>query len=166
VSDHNLVNQHPQPSKDWCPFVERLAEALSVMEEDQYLILSSKSDNRYVQFSAQGSFGMRAETVSNTYLDDAHRHSDEDLLILRSFGWNDPTSGPGVPPTADPDGSPNHYREWAAPVNHANVAFTAVRTLIEVLDIPSPGWLQYAAFDSDDHQILIPSLGLKREPAA
>jgi len=164
MSDHIIDNQHRQPSKDWCPFAERLAEALSVMDEDQYLIISSKTDNRYVQFSAQGSFGMRAETVSNTYLDDAHRHSDEDLLMLRSFGWNDPTSGPGVPPTADPDGSPNHYREWAAPVDFADIAILAVRTLIEVLDIAAPGWLHYSAFDTDDREILIPGLRLKKQP--
>jgi len=100
---------------------------------------------------------------------DSFRHGgrpippQHDLLTLRSLGWNDPTSGPGVPPTEDPDGSPNHYREWPTPVQYADVAFTAVRTFIEVLDIPSPDCLQYTAFDNDDDLILIPTLRLERE---
>jgi len=132
------------------------------MEEDQYLILNAKGTNIYVQFAHQGSFGLRAETVSNSYLDDDHKHSSEDLVILRSLGWADPTSGPGVAPVDDPDGSPNHYCEWATPIDLGEVAVTAVRTLIEVLNVAAPGWLEYRAFDSEDREILLPTLGLKR----
>ncbi len=107
MSDHNFPhNQHPQPSEEWCPFTERLTETLSAMGEGQFLVLTSKTDNRYVQFAAQGPSGMRAETVSNSFLDAEHLHSQQDLLTLRSLGWNDPTSGPGVPPTEDPHSSP------------------------------------------------------------
>ena len=31
--------------------------------------------------------------------------------MLRALGWADPTSGPGVPPEFDPDGSPNFFKE-------------------------------------------------------
>ena len=45
-----------------------LAASLSALDEDQYLIIKRKDRPWFVQFAAQGSFGVRAELVSNSYL--------------------------------------------------------------------------------------------------
>jgi len=148
-------------SAAWPAFHERLTETLKAMTEDQFLILVRKETNHFVQFAAQGFYGMRAEVVCNSYLTGPERLSDEDEAMLRAFGWADPTSGPGVPPELDPDGSPNYFKEWDAPVDHAEVADLAVRTLIEVLGLPHPGWLEYTAFDFEGNKLVLPSLGLK-----
>src|ERR1017187_306926 len=59
-------------SPAWPAFETKLAEALAVLEEHQYLVITEKRGWAYVQFAGQGSFGGRAECVSNNYLDEAH----------------------------------------------------------------------------------------------
>src|ERR1035441_6380341 len=56
----------------WPAFERKLAEALDVLEEDQFLVITEKRGWAYVQFAGQGSFGVRAQCVSNNYLDEAH----------------------------------------------------------------------------------------------
>jgi len=133
------------------------------MEEDQYLIIMLKGTNRFVQFAAGGFYGMRAEAVCNTYLQGSQRLTREDIAVLGALGWNHPTSGAGVGPSEDPDGSPNYYREWPEPVHHADIAELTVRTLIEVYDVPHPGWLQYEAFDLEGEKLHLAGLGLKEK---
>jgi hypothetical protein len=55
------------PLGAWPAFEKRLAETLAALEEDQYLVVSAKRGWAYVQFAAQGSFGLRAECVGNKY---------------------------------------------------------------------------------------------------
>jgi hypothetical protein len=55
-------------SKDWQLFYEKLSGVISEMIEDQMLVISEKHSNRFVQFAAQGSFGLRAEITSNFFL--------------------------------------------------------------------------------------------------
>ena len=77
MTSNKTARKSPAPARlsvAWPPFTEKLAQALSMLEEDQFLIISVKNSNRYVQFSAQGSFGMRAETTSNSYLSISHAH--------------------------------------------------------------------------------------------
>ena len=157
----SVVGRRPV-SKAWSAFHERLTETLRTLSEDQFLVLIRKETNRFVQFAAQGSFGMRAEVVSNSYLRGADRFSPDDTAMLRALGWNDPTSGAASSPRQDPDGSPNHFREWEPPVDHSEIATLAVRTLIEVLDVAHLGVLEYQAFHDSGSQILLPSLGLTR----
>lgn len=156
-----LVGRRPV-SAAWPAFHERLTETLRALTEDQFLIVSRKETNRFVQFAAGGFFGLRAEVVCNAFLHGRDRLSEEDVAMLQALGWADPTSGPSVPPELDPDGSPNYFEEWENPVDHAEVAALAVRTLIEVLDVPHPGWLEYNALDTEGNKLLLPSLGLKR----
>jgi hypothetical protein len=63
-----------------------------------------------------------------------------------------------------PDGSPNHFRRFRAPVPFAEAARLAVRTLGEVLRVGSPGDLRYRAFDAEGHAVTLPGLGLARVP--
>jgi hypothetical protein len=145
----------------WPPFEKALASGLAQLEEDQYLVISAKRGDRFVQFAGQGSFGMRAETVSNGFLPKAEQLSDEQIAALVALGWSSPTGTPetSTPETA-PDGSPNFFVDFAQPVRHQAIAKLAVRTLTEVLCVPHPGFLHYEAF-GDDGPVDLPVLGLK-----
>jgi hypothetical protein len=154
-------------SAAWPVFEARLAETLETLEEDQYLVISSKRGWAYVQFAAQGSFGLRAESVSNNYLFGSNRLSADQIEALRTLGWSPPTGTPQeATPKRQPDGSPNFFRDFGRPVPFGDVARLAVRTLTEVLGIPHPGFLKYKAFDRNHQSILIPTLGLMRCPPA
>lgn len=149
-------------SVDWPPFAQKLAIALGKLEEDQFLILSVKRSNRFVQFAAQGSFGMRVETTSNSYLAKPEQLAQEQITALIGMGWSDPTGTPtDATPENDPDGSPNYFIGFRAPVSFDAVADLAVRTLSALLRVPHPGFLQYEAFDEEGRSIDLPELGLR-----
>jgi hypothetical protein len=151
----------------WPPFAGKLAAALRQLREDQYLVISTKQSNRFVQFAGQGSFGLRVEAVSNHYLSHADQLDAKQIAALHELGWHAPTGGaPEAVPERDPDGSPNFFVDCAKPVPYAAVAELAVRTLIEVLRVPHPGFLQYDSFDADNHPLRWPRLGLKRADEA
>ena len=154
-------------SPAWPAFESKLAEALAVLEEDQYLVITEKRGWAYVQFAGQGSFGVRAECVSNNYLDEAHALRASQMTALRRIGWSAPTGTPAeASPKRQPEGSPNFFRDFGRPVAYDAVARMAVRALAGVLEIPHPGYLHYKAFDKGKRSILIPTLGLMREPPA
>lgn len=153
----------PRLSVAWAPFGEKLAATLAVLEDDQFLIISVKRSNRYVQFAAQGAYGMRAETTCNSYLAKSERLDARQIADLISAGWHMPTGSPDESiPESDPDGSPNFFREFAAPVSFPAVADLTIRTFANILRVPHPGFLEYESFDSEGQAILLPSLGLKR----
>lgn len=144
------------PSPAWPAFESKLAEALAVLEEDQYLVISEKRGEAYVQFAGQGSFGVRAECVSNNYLDEAHALRAGQMTALERIGWSAPTGTPAeASPKRQPEGSPNFFRDFGWPVPYDAVARMAVRSLAGVF-----------AFDKSKRSILIPTLGLMREPPA
>lgn len=146
----------------WTPFAHKLATTLETLEEDQFLILSVKHSNRFIQFAAQGSFGIRIETTSNSYLTKPEQLNKEQIATLIDIGWESPTGAPTEStPEDDPDGSPNFFAEFPAPVSFESVANLTVRTLSEILCVPHPGSLQYQAFDDEGQAIVLPVLGLK-----
>lgn len=150
-------------SKDWKIFTKNLASVLSDMIEDQFLIINIKQSNRFIQFAAQGSFGMRAEISSNAYLGASDRITDRQVADLVTTGWEAPTGSPSEStPENDPDGSPNFFIEFPATIKPARIAKKAVEALSEVLRIPYPGFLEYEALDSNGNVIQFPALGLKR----
>jgi hypothetical protein len=150
-------------SVDWPPFAKTLASVLGNLEEDQFLIVSVKHSNRYVQFAAQGSFGMRAETTSNHYLPESEQLTQAQIADLVEAGWHPPTRPPAEStPEADPDGSPNFFIDFRKPGNFTKVSRKAVSTLAGILGVPHPGYLEYQLFDADGNTITVPELGLKR----
>src|SRR3989304_905507 len=166
VRGQKMTNKKPAstsyPSVAWPPFAQKLAAVLEKLEEDQFLILSVKRSNRFIQFAAQGSFGMRVETTSNSYLAKPEQLNERQISTLIGTGWHAPTGSPGdSTPEGDPDGSPNFFVEFAAPVSFEAVANLTVRTLAEILRVPHPGALQYEAFDEGGEAIALPELGLK-----
>lgn len=158
-----FVSVPPKRSADWPAFAQRLASVLGSLQEDQYLVVSLKGTNRYVQFAAQGHWGLRAECVSNEYLSGRERLDERQLARLRELGWHDPTgSAPESTPERDPDGSPNHFVEWPPKTAVVGLADLAVTTLVDVLGVAHPGFLEYKAFDSQEQTLVFDELGLRR----
>ena len=84
---------------------------------------------------------------------------------MTDLRWLSPTGSPeGSTPKKDPDGSPNFFLEWPRPVPFDKVAQLAVDTLVDVYEIAHPGWMHYKAFARGGAQILLPTLGISREP--
>lgn len=163
----NSTSRARHLSAAWPAFAQKLATALEKLEEDQLLILSVKHGDRFVQFAAQGGQGMRIETTSNSYLAQSERLNERQISTLVEAGWHAPTGTPAEStPQHDPDGSPNFYVDFPAPVSVAAVANLAVRSLAEILYVPHPGFLQYEAFDADHKSIDLPELGLKLKDSA
>jgi len=153
-------------SRDWPVFTERLTTVLSSMQEDQFLTISDKNSQRYIQFAAQGAFGMRAEISSNAYLPRPDRLSDGQMAQLAEAGWRPPTGSPSAStPEKDPDGSPNFFIDHDAPIDAALIVEQAVRTLVRILRIPHPGFLTYDASDCEGNALVFPELGLKHTPS-
>ena len=124
----------------WPPFEKALASALAKLEEDQFLVISAKRGDRFVQFAGQGSFGMRAETASNGFLPKSEQLDDEQIKALGALGWSSPTGTPETStPETEPDGSPNFFRDFAQPVRHEAIAELAVRTLRRSCGCRIPG---------------------------
>lgn len=149
-------------SQAWQPFAQKLASVLGGLKEDQCLILSVKRSNRIIQFAVLGSYGIRMETTSNSYLPKPERLDQRRTASLVEAGWSAPTGTPlDSTPEKDPDGSPNFFVEFPAPVSFDAVAQLAVRTFAEILRVPHPGNLEYRAFDTgQDTDIPAPALGL------
>lgn len=153
----------PKVSAAWPAFAEKLCGVLGKLGEDQYLIVSAKQSNRFVQFAGGGSAGMRVEAVSNAYLPASEQIDEARIARLGELGWQAPTgTAASSTPEDDPDGSPNFFIEFARPVPFAALAELAVRTMVEVLRIAHPNFLEYQALDAGGNGLAYPELGLKR----
>lgn len=156
----------PTADQEWQQLTADLALCLEDLSEDEYLILSSKRQNYFVQFADQGKFGMRIEATSNTYLTpEGGELSTDDYSAMEQLGWRFPLAASGSSP--DPDGSPNFFLDLSRPVDFGFLAELAVKTLRLVYNIDHPGKLQYKSFLADgggpDIQIRFPTLRIKRE---
>lgn len=165
--EHAIPKREGRLSVAWSPFAQKLASVLEKLLEDQFLIISVKHSNQCIQFAAQGSFGLRVETTSNSYLAKSEQLNERQIANLINAGWHVPSGTPtDASPENDPDGSPNFFVEFAAPVSSGAAAALAVRTLSEILRVPHPAFLQYHAIDDTEGKwaaIALPDLGLKIE---
>lgn len=147
----------------WADFASRLRRTLSQMRESDFLIVSVKRSNPYVQFAAQGAHGLRVEATSNAFLHGAEKLEPRATRKLAALSWHAPTGRPDqATPEKDPAGSPNYFRHFGADADLNVVVELAVRTLHEVLDAPSPILLKYEALDEDGSEAAYDELGLKR----
>jgi len=157
------MKQQAPADVEWDRLTDNLSACLADLSEDEFLIVSSKTANHFVQFAAQGQFGMRIEATSNVYVAPPEAVLSADAYsVMEKLGWNSPTGVPGSEPR-DPDGSPNFYLDLASPVDFRRVAAMAVKTLREIYHISHPGQLQYKSFGSSGTEIRFPTLRLKRE---
>ncbi len=146
---------------EWDQFAAQLSRALSSLQKDHFLIVETKADQYYVQFAGGGSLGMRAESVSNGYLNGERKLSDKACMKLLQLGWNVPTIIPH--PMNDVRGykgygSPNYFLDVDVPVPHRSVADLAVNTLRQVFQATHPEQLRYTASAKQGGSIEFPSL--------
>ncbi len=149
------VNTH------WRDFSKNLAACIGALAEDEYLIISRKLANQYVQFAGQGAYGIRAEAAGNGYI-----QPPEFLLDVRQYarmqrlGWQRPTALPDEPCAV---GSPNFYvDEVATDVGLRELAWRTTRTFRTVYGVEHPGMLHYEAFHGEGTSIRFPTLLIKR----
>ncbi len=147
---------------EWPAFAKKLTTVLRTLKDDEFLILSEKGTNHFVQFSEQGEDGMRVETTSNAYLQGAERLNSMQVAALKKAGWLPPTGNPSeATHDKDPDGSPNFFVQFPARRSCKTVVDLAVHTLTDILHVLHPGWLEYEAFNDEGTPIDLPSLGLQ-----
>jgi hypothetical protein len=159
VNKNCSLEQQPSAEQEWERFTDDLIVCLADLQEDEFLILSAKKAKYYyVQFAAQGKFGMRAEASDNFYIPPEAQLSADDYAAMVSLGWR-------IPSAADPDAesTPNFYLDLRNPVDIESLVQLATRTLRRTYKVKHPGTLQYKAFASNGMQIRFPTLRLKRE---
>ncbi len=159
---------HTAPNADaaWTTLAGAIASCLAELEEDEFLIISFKRANYFVQFAAQGSFGMRVEASCNLFIEPEASLIDDQYATMAGLGWQRATellSESGV--SADPNGSPNFFIDIVTPVNHAALGQLAVTTFRSVYGVTHPGDLQYSSFGENGLSVRFPTLGLKRRQA-
>ncbi len=147
----------------WLDQAERLARVLEQMQDGEFLIISLKNSNRYVQFSAQGARGFRVESTCNAFLKTADQLGPQALRKLAALGWRQPTGElRQATPMKDPEGSPNFFQNFEVRNGYAAMAELTVRTLREVHRAPSPIFLEYYAFDERGNQLSYDELWITR----
>jgi hypothetical protein len=102
----------------WQPHLPRNSRAiLAILAADQCLVLAVKRTRRFVQFAAQGSSGMRAETTGNPCLTKSERLDAAQIAALKAAGWQ-AVSSRLTESTAENDapGSSNFFVDFPAPV--------------------------------------------------
>ena len=147
----------------WTDFGGRLMQVLGALQEDEYLIISRKGSNRFVQFAGQGAHGMRVETVSNYYLPENEQLGEVQHDLLLKLGWNAPCNLPDEF-GHEPVGSPNYFLDLPPPLNLERIASLAVSTLLGPLDADHPLDLEYLSFAESGEAIRWPTLKLRRAP--
>ena len=155
----------PTTEADWSRLTDDLTLCLGELDEDEYLCVSFKHANYFVQFAGRGKFGMRAEAACNSYIIPPEAVlTVEDYERMTTLGWNRATDPPpelAIEPLT-PDGSPNFFVQAPAPVDFPALARLATRTLREAYRVSHPRHLEYKAFARDGSQIRFPMLRLKR----
>jgi hypothetical protein len=156
------IRPGPGSEEAWSYFEAALVAALGDLSEDECLVISRKRYHYFVQFAAQGSYGMRTEAVSNAYIEEPDRLSEDACRHLTDLGWNPPTYVQSARGPEPADGSPNYYLDAAPPVPYTDLARIAVTSLRQVFGVRHPGELEYMGFAADGASIRFPMLKIKR----
>jgi hypothetical protein len=137
----------------WSRFEHELALSIAGLSDCFLVISTTNVENYFVQFAAGGGVpGMRAEAVSNFYLDEPDQLTAADCERLREFGWNPPT-----------DNETNFHIDVAAPVPCSWLAALSVKTLREVYRISGPEELIYQAGNTvDNTSVRLQPLNIRR----
>ena len=147
----------------WRKLERELGRVLALMGDGewQYLILSDPRTERYVQFAVQAGAPLRAEAVGNDHLSPEHALGPAQVKVLLALGWQ----APPVRTKVRANDANDFSREFERPVDHAEVATLAVRTLRDVYQTPFPARLEYEAFERGGTALLLPTLELLRRRA-
>ena len=157
--------QSAELSGSWAALRDRLAEALGVLEEGQYLILSGARSPYYVQFAMEADSLLWAEAVSDAFLPKGRKLGKAKRDALVGLGWRAPAGeSRGKRRSRRSSGSPNFQGRFEGKGEFGPAATIAVRTLRDVYGFGKTGSLRYRAFDREGGDILLPTLGIGRSP--
>lgn len=143
----------------WADLERGLAMTLPALGE-AYLVISTKVGNRFVQFASHPKLGLRAETVSDEYLEPGERHTPAQIAALLALGWTPPTHRSDAP-AAERKKPPNYFRDWEPAVPWDEAARLAVKTL-RALGVCDPKALEYDAFDAAQRPMSLQTLRIAR----
>lgn len=147
----------------WATLRDRLTEALGVLEEGQYLILSRARGPYYVQFAMEADSLLWAEAVSDAFLPKGQKLGKAKGNALVELGWRAPAGeSRGERSPRNSSGSPNYQGRFEGTERFAAAATMAVQTLRDVYGFRKPASLRYHAFEGEGTEILLPTLGLGR----
>jgi hypothetical protein len=156
------ARRQPRTARSWPAFERSLATAIASLDRE-FLVLDVKGTGLYVQVHAKAREGLRAEAVSNAWLSERDRLDPDRAAALTDLGWSPPTQGPED--TIVKGGSPNHFRDYPAPVPEGQVARLLVLTLSGPFHVRGPSGLAYRAFAASGGELQLPALGLAQRPA-
>ncbi|HUG27987.1 MAG TPA: hypothetical protein VMK53_06780 [Gemmatimonadales bacterium] len=145
----------------WASFAARLAESITVLDTDEYLILSHPRTHHFVQCTMDEG-ELRLEAKSNHFVPPARQLGMEQELRLVELGWKAPTHAPDAKERVR-NGSPNWFRDYAEPVDADEAALMMVMTLREVYGVRSPRALRYHAFRANGCEVRFPTLGVAHD---
>lgn len=139
----------------WRRFRERLADRLAELDEDEFVVVGMRTelddDDRdgaapYLQFLNCGEEQLRAEAVSNTYLDSRFALEPDDEAALVEIGW--------TPAQVDEDGGPvagfENAHVFATLRDADRIAAIAVDTLRRVFRCAHPLFLHADGLEEDE----------------
>lgn len=153
----------------WDAFRRNLDTALATLANQQFLVISTKRGNRFVQFARgpveNGTSELRVETVSNEYLPEDGQLTKKQLADLAELGWTAPTHPHKGPTVAH--GSPNFFTDFEEPFPCDRVAQLCVETLRGVHRVRSPRALEYRSFQEPGGvDVFLPGLGIDKAAEA
>lgn len=147
----------------WAILRDRIAEALGVLEAGQYLILSGAKGPYYVQFAMEEGELLWAEAVSDAFLPKGQKLRKAQVDALVKLGWRAPADERRSKKSEEESGrSPNYQGRFEGAGQLGTAATMAVESLRGVYGFRKPSSLRYHAFDDDEGEILLPTLGLGR----
>lgn len=134
-------------AESWSAFAARLADVISVMEDDATLrigAVATEHDGQppYVAFRALPGGRILAEAATNAQLGPFFQLSGDQLAAMERFGWH-PPQAPQTPQTSKTPDAPAPQSFWAEGVQEgsARLADLAVAALRDVYGIPHPAFL-------------------------
>lgn len=102
--------------------IHPIAEALTLLDDTNHLIIEAIRSNRFVQFATCETI-LRGESKGEVYLEESDVLSPVDAAWLTGHGWNVPDEGG------------NYWRHWdpvTPPTDHLAAATVAIATLHRV----------------------------------
>ena len=150
----------------WKALRKSLAQCLHGLEHQEFLIISHRGSNRFVQFASNGNGDLRMEATANVFIEPArYVLTIDDFAQMERLGWNKAPQqmaerdGDDVQDSLA-DSSPNFFVDTMGASSWKKVARRAVRTLRDVYGIKHPRQLEYSAFHPSGTTLRFPTLGL------
>lgn len=163
VTEDWAYSRIPAINEEWHQFAGRLSLVIGELRRHEFLILSERKRNVYIQLASGGSLGMQAEAVSEQFYPGV---GENEKKMLRILGWKPPTYFLGSATKGPRGGGSCNYYINAGNVAPSKLADFITRTFCDVYCTRTPAALQYRAFGdtpNGTYELRFPELGLRLE---